>query len=141
MCLVKVCEKRHILREKKQQYVKREKEVLMLLSKHAKTSAPFFVRLFCTFQDHSSLCKYFYFFFIALISLSCSINKFVLNPRFCPHTCNKWGFTYLSSKSRKIWRRSSTVLYCRIGSCCWTYALTRSHPQRSKTRKHIARYT
>lgn len=52
---IKVCEKRHILREKKQQYVKREKEVLMLLSKHAKTSAPFFVRLFCTFQDHSSL--------------------------------------------------------------------------------------
>lgn len=52
---IKVCEKRHIIREKKQQYVKREKEVLMLLSVHLKESAPFFVRLFCTFQDDNSL--------------------------------------------------------------------------------------
>ncbi|EFX72775.1 putative PDK-1 [Daphnia pulex] len=52
---IKVCEKRHIMREKKQQYVKREKEVLMLLSDKVKTSAPFFVRLYCTFHDHSSL--------------------------------------------------------------------------------------
>lgn len=55
--LVKVCEKRQILREKKQQYVKREKEVLMLLSSNIKATAPFFVRLYCTFHDHNSLCK------------------------------------------------------------------------------------
>ena len=54
--LVKVCEKRHIIREKKQQYVKREKEVLMLLSDKLKLSAPFFVKLFCTFHDQERLC-------------------------------------------------------------------------------------
>jgi len=52
---IKVCEKRHIIREKKQQYVKREKEVLLLLSNHVKQSAPFFVKLFCTFHDEDSL--------------------------------------------------------------------------------------
>ncbi|XP_011495956.1 PREDICTED: 3-phosphoinositide-dependent protein kinase 1 isoform X2 [Ceratosolen solmsi marchali] len=44
---IKVCEKRHIIKEKKSEYVKREKEVLNMLgsAKHS------FVRLFCTFQD------------------------------------------------------------------------------------------
>lgn len=46
---IKVCEKRHIIKEKKTEYVKREKEVLNMLvgAKHS------FVRLFCTFQDRS----------------------------------------------------------------------------------------
>lgn len=56
--LVKVCDKHHIIREKKQQYVKIEKEVLRILSLNVKTSAPFFVRLFCTFHDEQSLCEY-----------------------------------------------------------------------------------
>ncbi|XP_053970665.1 3-phosphoinositide-dependent protein kinase 1 isoform X1 [Hylaeus volcanicus] len=44
---IKVCDKRHIIKEKKAEYVKREKEVLNMLAgaKHS------FVRLFCTFQD------------------------------------------------------------------------------------------
>ncbi|XP_043270665.1 3-phosphoinositide-dependent protein kinase 1 [Venturia canescens] len=44
---IKVCDKRYIIKEKKIEYVKREKEVLNMLSgaKHS------FVRLFCTFQD------------------------------------------------------------------------------------------
>lgn len=44
---IKVCDKRYIIREKKTEYVKREKEVLNMLAgaKHS------FVRLFCTFQD------------------------------------------------------------------------------------------
>ncbi|XP_058799944.1 3-phosphoinositide-dependent protein kinase 1 isoform X2 [Phymastichus coffea] len=44
---IKVCEKRHIIKEKKTENVKREKEVLNMLAaaKHS------FVRLFCTFQD------------------------------------------------------------------------------------------
>ncbi|XP_031789102.1 3-phosphoinositide-dependent protein kinase 1 isoform X1 [Nasonia vitripennis] len=44
---IKVCDKRHIIKEKKSEYVKREKEVLNMLAgaKHS------FVRLFCTFQD------------------------------------------------------------------------------------------
>ncbi|OWF50313.1 3-phosphoinositide-dependent protein kinase 1-like [Mizuhopecten yessoensis] len=46
---VKVLDKRHIMREKKTQYVMREKEVLMKLN-HA-----FFIRLFYTFQDHDRL--------------------------------------------------------------------------------------
>ncbi|XP_032674497.1 3-phosphoinositide-dependent protein kinase 1 isoform X5 [Odontomachus brunneus] len=44
---IKVCDKRHIIKEKKTEYVKREKEVLNMLAS-AKHS---FVRLFCTFQD------------------------------------------------------------------------------------------
>ncbi|KAK0168186.1 hypothetical protein PV327_002012 [Microctonus hyperodae] len=44
---IKVCDKRYIIKEKKTEYVKREKEVLNMLAgaKHS------FVRLFCTFQD------------------------------------------------------------------------------------------
>ncbi|XP_067003119.1 3-phosphoinositide-dependent protein kinase 1 isoform X2 [Anabrus simplex] len=48
---IKVCEKRHIIREKKTEYVKREKEVLNVLSSSYKTTSPFFVKLYCTFQD------------------------------------------------------------------------------------------
>jgi 3-phosphoinositide dependent protein kinase-1 len=47
---VKVCEKSHILREKKQEYIKREREVL-----HRLINSPGFVNLFCTFQDTKSL--------------------------------------------------------------------------------------
>ncbi|KAG7211912.1 hypothetical protein KM043_011121 [Ampulex compressa] len=48
---IKVCDKRHIIKEKKIKYVKREKEVLNMLAgaKHS------FVRLFCTFQDMERL--------------------------------------------------------------------------------------
>ena len=48
--LVKILEKRHIIREKKIPYVSREKEVLSRLSH------PFFVQLFFTFQDKERLC-------------------------------------------------------------------------------------
>ncbi|XP_020293934.1 3-phosphoinositide-dependent protein kinase 1 [Pseudomyrmex gracilis] len=48
---IKVCDKRHIIKEKKTEYVKREKEVLNMLAS-AKHS---FVRLFCTFQDMERL--------------------------------------------------------------------------------------
>ncbi|XP_012284119.1 3-phosphoinositide-dependent protein kinase 1 isoform X2 [Orussus abietinus] len=48
---IKVCEKRHIIKEKKTESVTREKEVLNMLSgaKHS------FVKLFCTFQDPERL--------------------------------------------------------------------------------------
>lgn len=46
---IKVLEKRHIMREKKTQYVMREKEVLM------KMNHPFIIRLFYTFQDTDRL--------------------------------------------------------------------------------------
>ena len=49
-CAVKVLEKRHIVRENKTQYVKREKEVLMRIDH------PFFVKLHFTFQDDDRLC-------------------------------------------------------------------------------------
>lgn len=51
---VKVLEKKHIMREKKTQYVMREKEVLASVSNH-----PFFIRLYCTFQDTDRLCILF----------------------------------------------------------------------------------
>ncbi|KAI4499327.1 hypothetical protein M0802_005587 [Mischocyttarus mexicanus] len=44
---IKVCDKRHVIKEKKTKYVKREKEVLNMLA----TAKHSFVRLFCTFQD------------------------------------------------------------------------------------------
>lgn len=47
---VKVCDKDHILREKKQDYVKREREAL-----HQLIGAPGFVSLACTFQDPKKL--------------------------------------------------------------------------------------
>lgn len=48
---IKVCDKSHIIKQKKTEYVKREKEVLNMLA-DAKHS---FVRLFCTFQDAERL--------------------------------------------------------------------------------------
>jgi len=50
---VKVLEKRHIVRENKTQYVKREKEVLMRIDH------PFFVKLHFTFQDDDRLCIFY----------------------------------------------------------------------------------
>ncbi|XP_067646581.1 3-phosphoinositide-dependent protein kinase 1 isoform X2 [Eurosta solidaginis] len=47
---IKVCEKRHILREDKQEYVRREREAM-----HLMTNVPGFVNLSCTFQDRRSL--------------------------------------------------------------------------------------
>lgn len=48
---VKVLVKRHIIREKKMEYVNREKNVLQILS----NSSNYFVRLYCTFQDPERL--------------------------------------------------------------------------------------
>ncbi|KAL0270509.1 UNVERIFIED_CONTAM: hypothetical protein PYX00_007900 [Menopon gallinae] len=48
---IKVCRKSHIIREKKVEHIKREKEILSLLSCKSKVTAPFFVKLYCTFQD------------------------------------------------------------------------------------------
>ncbi|XP_073840176.1 phosphoinositide-dependent kinase 1 isoform X2 [Musca autumnalis] len=47
---IKVCEKRLILRERKQEYIRREREVM-----HTLTNVPGFVNLSCTFQDARSL--------------------------------------------------------------------------------------
>ncbi|XP_055327459.1 3-phosphoinositide-dependent protein kinase 1-like [Paramacrobiotus metropolitanus] len=49
---IKVCEKVHIRREKKEAYIKREKEIMQLIGMH---NSPFFVKLFCTFHDHYRL--------------------------------------------------------------------------------------
>ena len=47
---VKVLEKAHIRKEKKQQYVQRERDVMLRLDH------PFIVRLYFTFQDVDRLC-------------------------------------------------------------------------------------
>ena len=47
--LVKVCEKKLILREKKQAQVLREKEV------YARLQHPLCIKLYCTFQDSDRL--------------------------------------------------------------------------------------
>ncbi|XP_026480741.1 3-phosphoinositide-dependent protein kinase 1-like [Ctenocephalides felis] len=48
---IKVCDKRHIIRERKAEYIKREKEVLHMLSNCENG----FVHLYCTFQDADNL--------------------------------------------------------------------------------------
>lgn len=48
---IKVLDKRHIIREKKMEYVSREKTVLQVLSQYT----THFVRLYCTFQDPERL--------------------------------------------------------------------------------------
>lgn len=47
---VKVCEKLHIIKEKKTEYINREKQALFLL-----TNVPYFVKMFFTFQDTKRL--------------------------------------------------------------------------------------
>lgn len=48
--LVKILEKRHIMKENKAQYVKRERDLMSNLNH------PFFVKLYFTFQDDEKLC-------------------------------------------------------------------------------------
>lgn len=45
-----MCDKHHIIREKKQEYIKREREVMNIMG-----GCPGFVNLYCTFQDARSL--------------------------------------------------------------------------------------
>lgn len=47
---VKILEKRHIMKENKAQYVKRERDLMSNLNH------PFFVKLYFTFQDDEKLC-------------------------------------------------------------------------------------
>lgn len=49
---IKVCEKHHILREKKQTAALREKNIMNILNNHP---SPFFIKLYCTFQDADRL--------------------------------------------------------------------------------------
>ncbi|GAB0093194.1 3-phosphoinositide-dependent protein kinase 1 [Sergentomyia squamirostris] len=65
---IKVCEKQHIIREKKQEYIKREREVM-----HVMSGVPGFVNLYCTFQDPRSL--YFVMTYAANGDLLPYINK------------------------------------------------------------------
>lgn len=51
---IKMCEKKQISKEKKQNAIMREKELMSILTNHP---SPFFVKLYCTFQDESRLCK------------------------------------------------------------------------------------
>jgi len=54
---IKVCKKAHIIREKKQDAIMREKQVMLILTDPNKwsTVTPFFVRLFATFHNADSL--------------------------------------------------------------------------------------
>ncbi|CAG0916400.1 unnamed protein product [Notodromas monacha] len=52
---VKVCRKKLIIKEKKVDYVKREKQAYQILDSQWKETCPFFVKLACSFQDVSCL--------------------------------------------------------------------------------------
>ncbi|GIX77747.1 3-phosphoinositide-dependent protein kinase 1 [Caerostris darwini] len=49
---IKVCQKKHILRERKQKAIMREKQIMNILNNHP---SPFFIKLYCTFQDSDRL--------------------------------------------------------------------------------------
>lgn len=51
-CAIKVCEKSHIMREKKQKAIMREKQIMNILNSNP---SPLFIQLFCTFQDANRL--------------------------------------------------------------------------------------
>jgi len=51
----KICSKAHIVREKKQKAVMREKDILILIKDKWNPRSPFFVKLISTFQDTESL--------------------------------------------------------------------------------------
>lgn len=72
--LVKVLEKRHIMRERKIEYVTREKTVLQILG----SCNSFFVRLYCTFQDSERL----YF-----------VLTYAKNGELLPHINNNGSFS------------------------------------------------
>jgi len=52
---IKVCNKMHIIREKKTEAIKREKETMLRLTSNWSSTAPFFVRLYATFHNNENL--------------------------------------------------------------------------------------
>lgn len=52
---IKVCDKRQIVREKKTEYIHREKDILRLITSKWDVNYPYFVRLYSTFQDSQRL--------------------------------------------------------------------------------------
>jgi len=52
---IKVCNKMHIIREKKTEAIKREKEIMLMLTARWSITAPFFVRLYATFHNSENL--------------------------------------------------------------------------------------
>ena len=51
---IKVCEKRHIQKEKKAQAIMREKKIMKILNDYP---SPYFIKLWATFQDENRLCN------------------------------------------------------------------------------------
>ena len=47
---IKVCDKRHIVKENKQAYIQSEKEILVKIAAEWKDTVPFFVKIHSTFQ-------------------------------------------------------------------------------------------
>jgi len=52
---IKVCNKNHIKRERKQEAIMREKDTLLRLTSNWSSTAPYFVRLYATFQNAENL--------------------------------------------------------------------------------------
>lgn len=92
---IKVLDKRHIVREKKVKYVNIEKEVLNRLNH------PLIVKLYYTFQDTSSLCKYYY---CCTKDRQCNVPllDFVLDYAKNGDLCQ-----YLRKVCKLLWLRSS----------------------------------
>ncbi len=47
---IKVCEKSHIIKEKKQEYIQSEKQILVKIASEWDERVPFFVKIYSTFQ-------------------------------------------------------------------------------------------
>lgn len=62
---IKVANKRQISRERKIQYVIREKDIMATLNYGFK-GHPFIANIFCTFQEADKLCEFFNFYFMKI---------------------------------------------------------------------------
>lgn len=77
--LVKVCDKSHIAREKKQEYIIREKSSLLRLKNEKGI-----ITLFCTFQSNTKL------FFVLTLARNGDLLKYILELGALPLNCAKF---------------------------------------------------
>ncbi len=61
---IKVCDKRHILKEKKQDYIASEKKILVKIASEWDDRVPFFVKIYSTFQVCMRLVSQNHSFFV-----------------------------------------------------------------------------
>lgn len=133
---VKVCNKQHLIRERKSEYAMREKAVLTMVNH------PFIIKLFYTFQDVERLCillpiqnffNEFLFLFLAVFFYVCTFSSICINStltsnnRFCFRVYQQKRLVSLFKETVILWSSLFPFLRSRnsrgIGllTKCWHY--------------------